>query len=323
MPINKGSVLRNDLKEIIIESAMDSVEFSADKIMPTKKVSEKSGNVPVLPTGTGLKNLDVSRNNNGTFKRGIWVYDTDSYSTRQLGYEEPIDNTEAEELDFLDDEIVSAKICYSQMRVAREKRTADAILNTSVFTGTANTLVLSNEWDDASNCTPYADVTSMHSKLKAKCGVPRNQMTLIMNENVFRNVIRSDEVRSDLKYTTPIDRMGEGEKKSVLTQFLGIKDVIVVTSFYDSSKLGIKNATFTDMFSDEYMQACYLAPSIESWKVPGLARRPIYTKVRGGGDFWVETYFEKNKDATIVRVREYSGEYVNLRYGVLVSNVTT
>jgi len=322
MARNKGTKLRNDLKELVQETPMGSVTFMADEILPPLPVKEKSALVPVLSTSAGMKLFDMKRAPRGTFKRGEWVWGTQTYYTYEYGYEEPVDNVEAQENEeIFNEEVVSTQIAVNQLKLAREKRVADAVFNATTFAAAADLYTTGQEWDDATNADPFKDITAAHDDLFAKIGVPRSACHLLINDVVFRNILRADRVRNDVKYTTAIDTMTEQVKTQFLADFLGIKKIHVATSFYDSSNLGIKDATFAKMWSNEYGMLYLPCPPSPSWRLPGLGRQPVYKKF--SPDYRVESYPEEQSDSIIVRAREYKGEFVNKTFGVLLDNLTT
>ncbi len=322
MAKNKGTALRHDLKETIDHSVMGLVKFSADELLPAIGVKQRSGNVPVKPTSLGMKDLDVKRNSDGTFKRGEWVYSSDSFSTKQYGYEETVDRIEElENADYFSEEAIATQIAFNQMKLAKEKRMVDALFNTTTFTAAADTMTITEEWDDATNAVPFSDITTVAGKLFTKIGIPRSAITLVMNEVVLNNVRKCDEIAANLKYVVPLDLMTEAQMVSALAQYLGIKEIKLVNSFIDSTLLGVEDGEMERILTNEYMMACVLAPKIDSWKVPGVGRSPVWTPY--SKDFVVESYYEDDKDMDVYRVREISGEWINVKYGVLIDNVTT
>ena len=322
MSVYKGTALRNDVKDIIEESPMDLVEYQASMVLPELPVKEKSGLIPVLSTSAGMKQLDLKRAPRSTFKRAEWVWGNKTYASFEYGYEEPIDNVEAlENEDIFDEEVVAGNIARSQLFLAREKRVADAVFNTTTFTGASNFFNVTNEWDDATSATPYADITTAHDKLFAKSGIPRAQCHLLINEVIFRNIMRSDKVRADVKYTKDIGSAPLVEKAAYLAAFFGIKAVHVTTSFVDSTALGVENATFSRLWDNEYAMFYFPCPNVNSWRVKGLGRQPVYAKF--ADDYKLEDYPEPQTDSLIIRAREFRGEFVNPQFGVLIGNMTS
>ncbi len=317
-----GDVIRDDIKELIIETPMDTVEFKADIIFPEKGVKNTSGRIPKLPTGAGMKMLDLKRPPRSSYKRGKWVWSNESYTTEEFGYEEPVDHNEAlENADIFSEEVVSGAIAKSQLFLAREKRAADGVFNATTFTGAANSLTVTHEMDDATNAVIEENITAAQAKSFAKNGRARAQHSLICNDIVFNNIMRTDKVRADVKYTKDIASQSRAVQAAYLANYLHIKDVIVVTSFYDTSAIGIADGTFETLWSGEYAMYCVLSPNLDSWKVPGLGRQPVWRPY--SPDYVVESYVENQTRSTIIRVREYRGLYVDATFGVLMDNMTS
>ena len=175
--------------------------------------------------------------------------------------------------------------------------------------------------DDATNAVPFTDITTGAAYIKAKCGIPRSHLSFICNENVFRNVMRSAKVRADVKYTVALDTMVVSAQRAFLAQFLQIKEIIVVESFYDSTPEGKADATFTDLWSNEWGLLCYIGKGGNSWKLPGMAARPVYK--RYSPDFTIFQYREETTASSVIRIRAFEGEKVNTLFGFLYSNITT
>jgi len=316
----KGTALRYDLKELAIESPMDSVPFVADQILPPIQVRETAGTIPVLSTSAGMKQLNIKRQKRGSFERGSWVWGSDSYTTSEYGYEEPIDNVEAlENSDIFDEEVISTKIAINQIKLAREKRVADAVMNTTTFTAAADKVDITHEWDDATNCTPWANIEAAYQKLFAKIGFAKTQCDLILPDYAVKYVMRSDEINDNSKYTINLERMGQDAMVEYLVAYFGINSIKVVSSFDDSNGLGVEDASFAKLWNEDTGMLCKISDGSNSWKMPGLGRQPVYSKF--ATDFRVESYDEEQTDSRIVRAREYRGEYINSTFGVMLNNL--
>lgn len=317
-----GLALRNDLKELMFESPINVNSYGANTILSPIPVKERAGYIPVLSTSAGMKEMDLSRAPRGAFNRGDWVYGSTNYTCVEKGYEEPVDNNEKlASSDYMNEEVIAAAIAMNQILIGKEIRVSNAVYNTTTFTGATGTIAITEEWDDATNAVPFNDITTGANAIRAKTAVPRKMLHLLMNETQLRNVMRCDQIRSDIKYTKSIDELGQAAQAQLLATFLGIKKVDLVSSMYDTTLLDVETATLTDIWSDEYMMLYLPSPASPSWRVPGLGRQPFWSKFSTG--FKVESYDEKQTDSRIIRVREYVGEYVNAKYGFLYSNVTT
>jgi len=320
MPINSGYTVRDDLKEIIVESPMEEIKFIADTILPPISVKNVSGQIPILSSGAGMKNLDTKKARRGTFKRSDYVYGGDSYNSFHYGYEEPVDEVEALELeDIFDEEIVAAEVAKNQMELAREIRVANTLFSTSTFdSASADQQTAGLAWDDV-DCDIWTNVDDAYEKVRSKCGRTKSQLSLIVPEYDFRQGMRSTKVREDVKYTSDITSKPMAVKAQFLADFLGIKEIILADAVVDGQPEGIKDAVFTGVWDVTQALLAYFAPPSNSWRAPGVGRQPVWAKF--AKDFKVESYDEKNTASRIVRVREHRGIKVFKKFGCLITGV--
>lgn len=321
MAIEKGAKLREDLRTLVVESPMDEVQYAADKILPPISVVQPSGSIPVLPTSAGMKDLDLRKGERGTYKRSEWVWGKTTFTTAEYGYEELINNVQAlEHADIFDEEVVAARIGYSQLRLAREKRVADAIFNTSTFTGTPNVQAAGTAWTTPASADPWKNFDDAYTKIKAKAGLPKSALTAIIPELAFRRAMKVDAVIENVKYTQNIEVLPMNQKAQFFADYLGVKNIHVVDSIIDSTPQGIEAADFGAIWDETMAMLAYLSPESPSWKTPGLGRQPRWSKF--AKDVKVDSYDENNTDSRVVRTREFSGEAVNTTFGVLLTGVT-
>jgi hypothetical protein len=63
-----------------------------------------------------------------------------------------------------------------------------------------------------------------------------------------------------------------------------------------------------------------LSPAgIKTWKIGGLGRQPVYTKLTN--DYIMESYDESAKDKRIVRAKDWRGQKVFRDYGFRISGI--
>ena len=317
----KGTTkIRTDLKEIAEKTPMSNIQFIGDKLLPPTSVNTPTAQIPELTTGVGTKNLDTKRAPSGSFKRGEFTWDASTYYTYEYGYEEPVDNVSMlEHSEIFNEEMLAGIVAVSQLKIAREVRIAAALFNTALFTGAAHAEAADVVWSTAANAVVRKDVNDAYEKLFVKVGAPRTNCRLLMNELAFRYAMASTEVRADVKYTVPIDKMSEGEKQGYLATYLNIGGIDIAASFADTAKLGVKDATFGRLFGTAYALLYVPTPSIPSFKFPGIGRQPVYSKF--SSDYILESYPEERTDSVIIRAREYRGEYVDVKYGVLITGI--
>jgi hypothetical protein len=153
--------LRNDLIDMVEEIQFEDLNLTAERIAPTVPVTEKAAEYPVLPREAKMKLYETRRHNDGSYTRGQYDWSSDTYICYEYGFEEPVDNvSKLENAKYLDEEAQAAARAYEALHLGRESRVASALLNTTTFTGATNTGTITNEWDDAANATPRADITA-------------------------------------------------------------------------------------------------------------------------------------------------------------------
>lgn len=328
---NKGIILRQDLTDLMWELDISVDNFVADRILPTIPVKTTAGNRPILPREELLKIPDTSRASNGTYARGSWNWDTASFSTELRGYEEPVDIISAQiDADYVDDDVISTKLAIQKLLLADQKRVADAVYNTSTFTGSTGYKALTTEWSDV-DCTPRADIETVFGVSESKNGFAKSQHSLIMNRKQLFNVMASTELQGSSKYTKNLLELGTPAQVAWLTNYLELKEIIVVDQSFDASGLNL-DFSVGKMYSNEYMMLAVLSPSIASWKTPGLGRQPEYDKLvpsswrKPGkkvlGGVLLEEYDAPEADQYIIRAKRQRGISIDANYGVLIGNVT-
>lgn len=317
---NKPTI-REDVKEVVDETAIDTNRYSADILAPGIAVKNTSGDIKTKSSGNGLKNLDLKKAPRGTFKRTEFHNGEDSYQTYHYGLEVPIDMTEAlENSDFFDEEVDAGVGAKSLLLVGREKRVADALFNSTTFAGVTNQVAVSNGVWTAAAAALWTDVNAAYLILKKKFPIRKMMLTLSLTEDVFSLVMRSTEVRADVKYTNDISSADESAQMRYLAAYLGIKNIVLTSSQLDSTAEGTKEASFADIWNPAFAMLMLVAPASNSWNTKGVARQPIWTKF--ATDYRMESYDEEASDSRIVRAREYRGEKINTKYGVLITGVS-
>lgn len=313
-------IIREDVKEVVDETAIDTNRYSADILAPGITVKNTSGDMKTRVSGNGLKDLDMKKAPRGSFQRTEFSSGTDSYQTNQYGLEVPIDLTEAlENSEFFNEEVDAGIGAKSLLMVGREKRVADALFNSTTFTGATNQLAADTVWTDAS-AVIWTDVNDAYLVLKAKFPVRKGMLTLSLTEDVFNLAMRSTEVRSDVKYTSDINSADESVQLGYLAAYLGIKDIVLTSAQLDTSLEGVSEATFDDIWNPAFAMLMLVAAPSNSWGTKGVARQPIWTKF--ATDYRMESYDDESTDSRIVRAREYRGEKIRTKYGVLITGVS-
>ena len=128
-----------------------------------------------------------------------------------------------------------------------------------------------------------------------------------MSYKVFRNVLKTTELKEALRYTNPIEIGSEEAQRRILGQYFGL-DILVASGQRDGAKKG-QAYSLADLWDDENVHLIRRAAP------GGRLREPVY----GRTFLWfqdspqsvvVESYREENKRSTIIRARQHVGEAV-------------
>lgn len=302
-PTSSTTVQRPDLGTLAYEYMLDASQrgFIGLRVMPAFEVPEKSADYPVLPIESMLKVPDTKRAPKGHYNRGDWEFETGTYDCIEYGWEEPIDDVELSLYQrFFDAEMVSTEIAVDHILRDHEKRVA-----TKLQTGGSDNDV-TNEWDDATNAKPRADVEDAKSSMRAASGLTPN--ALVISHKVFRNLLQTNEITGAFKYTNPIEIGGEEAQRRILAQYFGVGAVLIGNAIYDAAKKG-QSMSLTDIWDDEYAHLMVISNGSPRLREPAYGRTFLWFE-DAPQEVVVESYREEDIRSTIVRARQHVDEAV-------------
>jgi hypothetical protein len=291
--------------------------FVGLRALPLFEVDEQSGQYPVIPIEAMLKLPDTKRAARGAYNRGDWEFEMGNYDCEEHGWEEPVDDTEAKLYRrFFDAEQVAVMRSMDAILRNQEKRVADMLLNESNFSVNDVT----NEWDDAANATPRDDVKAGANSMYQNTGLYPN--VLIISKSIFDNVMKCDQVTSNIKYTTPILYEPMDVQRRLLAQFFDLDDILIGPAVYDSADKG-QAASPTPIWGEEHGMLARVATRPQDLREPCLGRTFLW-RTDSPANVVVEQYREEQIRSNIYRSRQYVDEaFVFTGAGYLLGNLTT
>ena len=317
-PSGNAAIYRPDLGVAVLEFfAGPSVGFIGLQLMPIFETPFQSATYPVIPKEALLSLPDVNRAPRGAYNRGDWQYENGKYATSEKGWEEPVDDNERRILDQRipgqADFIATTRALQIILR-NQEKRIAGKIFNASRFTPHPVT----NEWDDAANATPVADVNAAKAAMRSSCGMLPD--ALVISWSTFQNLKNCDKIVDRLKYTFPgidINKMSSDQLAAVFD----VPQVLIGGSVYNSAKKN-KSASIADIWDHEYAALVKISQGMDM-AAPGIGRTFIWTDDSPANAI-VEQYREENIRSDIFRVRHQVDEAYLCSYdtnGAVVSDI--
>ncbi len=322
-PSSSLATLRPDLSSFFeFDLEAEKAGFVAQNVFPVVEVAKASGNFGKIPLEELLQERTTKRAPGAGYARGNWEFDDSTFSTVEHGAEEPVDDNEAEAYrDYFDAEVVSTARAYGAVLRNYEKRVADAVFNTTTWTGSSLTTAVTNEWDDATNAVPITDVEAAVQKIYDNSGLWAN--ALIVNRKVFRNLRNCDSI---------IDRInsagaGNPSKPSdvtvqMLAAIFDLENIIVAGGTRNTATEG-QSATPGQIWSGEYAMVCKIATGPDM-REPCIGRTFHWSEDGSSIGGTVESYRDEPKRSDVIRVRHQTDEVIlYAEAGHLLSNITT
>ncbi len=322
-PTSSLATQRPDLATFLeFDLESEKLGYIATQVFPVIDVQSQAGNFGKIPIEQLLQQRNTKRAPGGGYARGNWTFEPATYATEEHGAEEPVDDREAKMYaEYFVAEQISTLRAFSAVLRNAEQRVADAVFNTTTWTGASLTTAITHEWDDATNCVPLTDVEAAVQKIYDNSGLWAN--ALVINRKVFRNLRNSAQV---------IDRIesngaGNAAKASDITaQMLAAAfdlDYIIVAG---TSRNGAKEgqaASPTQIWSGEYAMVCRVSTSPDM-RDPCIGRTFHWAQDGSSIGGTVESYRDETKRSDIIRVRHDVDELVLYpQAGHLLSNITT
>ena len=317
------ATLRPDLAtfyEFDLES--EKAGFIANEVFPVVEVASRDGTYGIIPVEQLLAERDTKRAPGSGYSRGEFTFDDVSYATKEHGAEDPIDDNEAEAYrEYFDAEVVSTARCFGSILRNYERRVADAVFNTTTWTGAGLTTAITNEWDDLTNAVPITDVEAATKVLYNGSGLWPN--ALIVNKRVYRNLRNCDQIKDRIASAGAGASHVPGLVTNAMIAEVFDVDYLIVAGASRNSAVEGAAATPVQIWSDEYAMLCKIATSGDM-KEPCIGRTFHWAADGSSIGGTVETYRDEVVRGNVVRVRHQTIEVVlYAQAGHLLSNITT
>ena len=302
-PESTSVTFRGDLSAIANEfDDVQSAEmFVGRRIAPIFKTPESSGEYPIFNRENFKKRKSTSRASDGSYNRITGEFGKGTFTTEEHGLEYPIDERKRMlYASLFDAEEAATRILRYSMLMDHEFRVRDMMTGA----GFTNTNV-ATAWSDTTNAVPFTDIRTGIKALKRKCGVRKSSVSLVIHDDDLAEMLLTDQVIDKTKYTYPGTQPAEISSDE-MAAILGIKEVIVLESAYDSKEEGVTESD-TDIWTAGVMYLCVLGKENDPIDIPSLARTILWTK-RAPDLPVMESYDEPKIDANIVRSKDDTDE---------------
>lgn len=313
MPTSVTSLatLRPDLAESFeaFDLEAEKAGYIARKVLPTVDVASQAGNFGKIPLEQLLQQRDTKRAPGSGYSRGNFTFDDSTYSCKENGAEEPIDDREAKMYaEYFDAETVSTQRAYNAVLANAEKRVADAIFNTSTWTGASLTTDVSSvPWATIASAKPLANVEAAVQKVYDGSGLWPN--ALVINKKVFRNLRNTPEVIDRIASSGAGDRnLASDVTLQMLAQAFDLDYIIVAGGSQNTAKEG-QTASVGQIWSSTYAMVCKVATTGD-FREPCVGRTFHWSADGSNIDGAIESYRDETVRANIIRVRHDVDEVI-------------
>lgn len=243
-----SAITRFDLSMTYVEFSLlaNRRKFIGLKVLPPIGVMQESSDFLRLEVESFLtKPEDTERAAKGTYKRKDYEWTKDSYAVAEHGVEEVSDDATIERYgDILRVERIAVMRAVNRILQRLEQDIADAVMNTTTWTGAALTTAIGTAWTTTATADPIADIDGARDKVKTSSGMTPN--TVVMTDSDFINCIRTDRIEALLKYDamqTLMSLQGQQDMQSVasnsgLAALFNVDRILIGQGFKNTADQG-------------------------------------------------------------------------------------
>lgn len=295
---------RMDLGVAVMEYVEQANEFIGTQILPLFKTQKQKSVFPAITRESITRDADTKRAARGNYNRDGFSAKDKSYNCQEHGLEGALDDSErAMYASDFDAELVTSKITTRRVLQAQEKRIADALFNTSVFTGsTLYTDHSANPWDNITSKV-IQQIRDAKARIRSNCGMMPNAL-LCSSTNIER-LKSNTEIIDLIKYTS---RPTDAEVRQALADLFGLKYILEGKAIRNTAKEG-RPFVSGDIWSDDYAIVALAITDGQDLSQPGIGRTFLWVS-DSPENAVVEQYRAEDIRSDIFRVRQHVDEIV-------------
>ena len=240
VPTSGTTLQRADLAQLAWEYPMEAAQqnFIGARLLPFFPVQEQSADYPFLPFEAFMKVVDDLRAADGTYNENDWQWETKTYSTKDRGIAERIDDSLRNlHARFFDIGEVGMKIVMNTVLKNHEIRIAALLLNTSTFGNGAAAV----NWSTLATATPLVDIRGQADAMFNATGLLPNVVALGQSDWSF--LTRTTEIKNAFgtgtnKQMGPFQTLPMAAKMREMAAYFEVEEVLVSKQVKDSAKKG-------------------------------------------------------------------------------------
>lgn len=300
---------------------LDRKGFIGMRALPIFEVAKSSGDFGKEELAQILQTNDTTRTGNSGYNRGDSKFTTDSFSTKENGWESKVDDrNSALYREYINAEQHAATRSLDYVLRNQELRIAALLFNASTFTGSDLTTVVTTEWSTFASAEPVGDVQDAGQTMWDAVGIYPD--TLIINRKVFRNLRQCDQIKEAISSSgAGFVRRTADITAAQLAEVFDVPKILIAGSGKNTADEGLA-ASLSPIWSDEYAMLCKTADT-DDISEPCIGRTFHWGEDGSDAMGQMESYRDETVRADIIRARQDTHEkilYTGL--GHLLSNIT-
>lgn len=237
VPTSSTTIQRADLAQLAWEYNFIAAQqgFVGARLLPFFPVPEQSADYPFLPFEAFMKVANDLRAADGTYNENDWQWETATYSTKDRGISERIDDSLRRMYSrFFDIAEVASQIAYNTVLKNHEIRATGLCLDTATFTNAAAAVA----WSTPATATPLVDIKGRSDAMFGATGLLPN--VVAMGYSDWSYLTRTSEIKEAFKYSgvSPFEVAPIEAKLQMMAQYFEVDEVLVSKQVKDSAKKG-------------------------------------------------------------------------------------
>jgi hypothetical protein len=311
-PSTSLATLRPDLAGSFeqFDLEMDRQSFIGMKVAPVIDVPKASGTFGKITLASLLQARTTARAPGSGYNRQMWEFTSDTFSTKENGAEEAVDDREAQLYsNYFVAEQLAARRALDVVLRNYEQRIAAAIFNTTTWTGSSLTTSVSTPWSTVASATPITDVEAAVQKVYDNSGLKAN--ALIVSWKTFRNLrnnTTSGQIIDRIKYNGQSNTSQRGVSLQVLAEAFDLDYIFVAGASKNSANEG-QTGTISPVWSSTQAMVCRVATTSDI-KEACIARTFHWAEDGSSIGGTVESYRDETVRSNVVRARLDTDEQV-------------
>lgn len=300
-------------------------------VLPAVTVAKAEANYSKVPIEALLAPVeDTKRAPKGDYKRDDFEWEQASYKTDEHGVEEIVDDAQIEIYgEEIDAEMIARQRAITRLVTPFEVAVANAVFNTTTWTGSALTTGAGTAWTTKASADPVANIDAAKDKVLASCGHPAN--TLILTDVAFRAMVRTDRVEDLLKYNGGTGPESLIRARQAIADLLDIERIIIARAPMKNTANRAKAVSLARIWDDTKAMVCRIddTPTLEN-VTPSIGKTVVFGEqgpTPGSMDSTIgvvfEEYREEARRGSVLRAR--TNYQVLIQYpqaGHLITGVT-